>query len=220
MRTKTFARPYGLSSHLLWLLLLNAAAVGQINLPTSKQLVEPVPGGPQRLNSLPMTAAISPDRRYLAVVNAGFGTFESLYQQSIAVLDIQTGKVTDFPEPRTATGLPQTLYSGLAFGKDGKHLYAVFDSLTAPQGNHGAGKTIETGNAIAVYEFSNGKVKPQQLLPCLCSSWPRESCRIGSAQLCPLAPPSPRPPASQSVWGRTASMSCWSLTIFPTMFCS
>ena len=49
-----------------------------------------------------MTAAISPDGRYLAVVNAGYGTFESRYQQSIAVLDIQTGKVTDFPEPRTA----------------------------------------------------------------------------------------------------------------------
>ena len=72
-----------------------------IALPTSKELAEPVPGGPQRLNSLPMTAAISPDGRYLAVVNAGYGTFESLYQQSIAVLDIQTGKVTDFPEPRT-----------------------------------------------------------------------------------------------------------------------
>ncbi len=108
--------------------------LGPIVLPTSKQLAEPVPGAPQRLNSLPMTAAISPDGRYLAVVNAGYGTFESRYQQSIAVLDIQTGKVTDFPEPRTATGLPQTLYSGLAFGKDGTHLYAVFDSLTAPAG--------------------------------------------------------------------------------------
>ena len=105
-----------------------------IALPTSKQLAEPVPGGPQPLNSLPMTAAISPDGRYLAVVNAGYGTYESRYQQSIAVLDIQTGKVTDFPEPRTAMGLPQTMYSGLAFGKDGTHLYAVFDSLTAPQG--------------------------------------------------------------------------------------
>src|SRR5271156_2573187 len=167
MRAKSFARTGGLLGHILSLLLLGAAPAlqAQIVLPTSKQLAEPVPGGPQRLNSLPMTAAISPDGRYLAVVNAGFGTFESLYQQSIAVLDIQTGKVTDFPEPRTATGLPQTLYSGLAFGKDGKHLYAVFDSLTAPQGNNGAGKTIETGNAIAIYEFSDGKVKPQQLLP-------------------------------------------------------
>ena len=145
-----------------------AAVQAQIALPTSKQLAEPVPGEPQRLNSLPMTAAISPDGRYLAIVNAGFGTFESRYQQSIAVLDIQTGKVTDFPEPRTAIGLPQTLYSGLAFGKDGTHLYAVFDSLTAPQGNNSAPQgtnQVETGNAIAVYDFSDGELKAEQLLP-------------------------------------------------------
>ncbi len=131
-----------------------------IDLPTSKQLAEPVPGSPQSLNSLPMTAALSPDGRYLAVVNAGFGTFSSQYQQSIAVLDIKTGTVTDFPEPRTASNLPQTLYSSLAFGRDGTHLYAAFDSLTAPHGN---GKD-QTGNAIAVYSFSEGKLKPQQLL--------------------------------------------------------
>src|ERR1700677_4058491 len=122
-----------------------------IPLPTSKELAEPAPGSPQMLNSLPMTAAISPDGRYLAVVNAGYGTFESRYQQSIAVLDIKAGTVTDFPEPRTASSLPQTLYSGLAFGKDGTHLYAVFDSLTAPEGN---GKD-ETGNDIAVYNLCN-----------------------------------------------------------------
>ncbi len=132
-----------------------------IHLPTSKQLVEPAPGGPQMLNSLPMTMAVSPDGRYLAVVNAGFGTFLSQYQQSIAVIDSKTGKVTDFPEPRTASGLPQTLYSGLAFGKDGAHLYAAFASLTAPQG----GGKDETGNAIAVYSCSEGKLRPQQLLP-------------------------------------------------------
>ena len=133
--TNLWERSCGLSSHVLCLVLMVAApaVLGQIALPTSKRLAEPVPGEPQRLNSLPMTAAISPDGRYLAVVNAGYGTFESHYQQSIAVLDIQTGKVTDFPEPRTAIGLPQTLYSGLAFGKDGTHLYAVFDSLTAPK---------------------------------------------------------------------------------------
>src|ERR1700691_3730 len=131
-----------------------------IPLPTSKELAEPVPGEPQRLNSLPMTAAISPDGRYLAVVNAGYGTFESRYQQSIAVLDIQTGKVTDFPEPRTAIGLPQTLYSGLAFGKDGTHLYGVFDSLTAPQ----VSNKEQTGHAIAVYSFRDGQVEAEQLL--------------------------------------------------------
>src|SRR3984885_9045563 len=131
-----------------------------IPLPTSKERAEPAPGSPQMLNSLPMTAAISPDGQYLALVNAGFGTFESRYEQSIAVLDIKTGKVTDFPEPRTAPGLPQTLYSGLAFGKDGTHLYGVFDSLTAPQ----VSNKEQTGNAIAVYSFRDGQVKAEQLL--------------------------------------------------------
>src|SRR6202046_5653778 len=141
MAAISFKRSCRLLVHLSLVLLVRPPAAegqstGPIDLPTSKQLAEPVPGGPQPLNSLPMTAAISPDGRYLAVVNAGYGTFESRYQQSIAVLDINTGKVTDFPEPRTAPGLPQTLYSGLAFGRDGNHLYAVFDSLSAPQGNN------------------------------------------------------------------------------------
>ncbi len=57
-----------------------------IDLPTSKQLM-PVPGTPQRTNSLPMAIAASPDGRYLALLNAGYGTYESKYQQSIAVLD-------------------------------------------------------------------------------------------------------------------------------------
>src|SRR6266853_5107867 len=74
------------------------AAYGQaIDLPTSKQIVRPVPGSPQRLNSLPMSMAVSPDARYVVTVNAGYGTFESGYMQSLAVLDTQTGAVADFP---------------------------------------------------------------------------------------------------------------------------
>ena len=47
------------------------------DLPTSKQLIGPIPGHPQRLNSLPMSMAVSPDGRYVVTVNAGYGTFES-----------------------------------------------------------------------------------------------------------------------------------------------
>jgi DNA-binding beta-propeller fold protein YncE len=160
-----------------------------IDLPTSKQLAEPAPGSPQRLNSLPMTVAISPDGRYLALVNAGYGTFESRYQQSIAVLDMKTGKVTDFPEPRTAMGLPQTLYSGLAFGKDGTHLYAVFDSLTAPEGKG----PNQTGNAIAVYSFHDGQVKAERLLavPLQQLASGKRQNPIGAAQPAGTAIPSP-----------------------------
>ena len=73
---------------------VSAASFGfgqAIDLPTSKQIERPVPGSPQRLNSLPMSMAISPDGRYVVTVNAGYGTFESKYEQSLAVLDTQTG---------------------------------------------------------------------------------------------------------------------------------
>ena len=130
-----------------------------IDLPTSKQLM-PVPGTPQRTNSLPMAIAASPDGRYLALLNAGYGTYESKYQQSIAVLDTNRGKVTDYPEARTAPGMPQTLYQGLAFSGDGRHLYASFDSLSAPAPS----KPGQTGNAIAVYRVDAGAVVPERLI--------------------------------------------------------
>ena len=90
----------------------------RINLPSSKQL-GPVPGGPQRVNSLPAVMALSPDKRYVVMVNAGYGTFESGYRQSLAVLDVQTGKVQDYPEPRAAITSKEALYLGVAFSADG-----------------------------------------------------------------------------------------------------
>ena len=70
-----------------------------------------------------MSMAVSPDGRYVVTVNAGYGTFESQYEQSLAVLDTQTGEVADFPDARTlAQAAKQTLYSGLAFSRDGKHV--------------------------------------------------------------------------------------------------
>ena len=95
-----------------------------INLPSSKQLIGEAPGHPQRLNSLPISMAVSPDGRYVVTVNDGYGTYESKYDQSLAVLDTQTGKIADFPDARTPLSAKQTLYSGLAFSRDGKHVYA------------------------------------------------------------------------------------------------
>lgn len=133
----------------------------RVDLPSSKQLLLPVPGEPQKLNSLPMVMAKSPDGHYIAVINAGYGTYDSHYMQSIAVIDTQTGKVADFPDSRTpARFAPQTLYAGLAFSRDGKHLYASLDSLTDPTGR---GKD-STGNAIAVYSFADGVVAPERLI--------------------------------------------------------
>ncbi|MDR3454222.1 MAG: hypothetical protein P4L96_15750 [Rhodoferax sp.] len=131
------------------------------DLSTSKQLIEPVPGRPQRLNSLPMSMAVSPDGRYVATVNAGYGTFESRYMQSIAVLDTVTGALGDFPNDRTlARHDRQTLYSGLAFSRDGSRLYASMGSITDPLGN----EKDDTGSGIVVYRFVAGKLEQERFL--------------------------------------------------------
>ena len=88
-----------------------SVAAQTVDLPTSKQLIGEIPGHPQRLNSLPMSMAVSPGGRYVVTVNAGYGTFESKYQQSLAVLDTGTGALVDFPDGRTLVNAKQTLYS-------------------------------------------------------------------------------------------------------------
>ena len=81
--------------------------------------MEPVPGDPQRTNSLPVTAALSPDGKYLALLNNGFGSAESNYHQSIAILDLATNQLRDFPDARLATHAQQTYFLGLAWSTDG-----------------------------------------------------------------------------------------------------
>jgi DNA-binding beta-propeller fold protein YncE len=137
-------------------------AAQTINLPTSKQLIGEIPGHPQRLNSLPISMAVSPDGRYVVTVNAGYGTLESKYEQSLAVLDTQTGALADFPDNRTVHKVdPQTLYSGLAFSRDGKHIYASMASLTDPLG----GVKGATGSGVLIYSFNHGKIAPERLIP-------------------------------------------------------
>jgi DNA-binding beta-propeller fold protein YncE len=135
-------------------------AAQTINLPSSKQLIEPVPGHPQRLNNLPISMAVSPDGRYVVTVNAGYGSVESNLEQSLAVLDTQTGAVADFPDSRTPVEAKQTLYSGLAFSRDGRHIYVSMGSETDPTGD---GKDA-VGSGIVVYSFSDGKVAPERMI--------------------------------------------------------
>ena len=136
-------------------------AAQTVDLSTSKQL-SPVPGSPQRLNAEPVSMAVSPDGRYVVTVNDGYGTFESNYSQSLAVYDTQSGTLTDFPDDRTSLhGSKQTLYSGLAFSRDGSHLYASMGSLSDPN----AERKGDTGNGVVVYGFVGGKIAPERFIP-------------------------------------------------------
>jgi DNA-binding beta-propeller fold protein YncE len=132
----------------------------QINLPTSKVIDAPVEGRIGDLNSFPATIALSPDGRYAALLNDGYGTQETLAKQSITVLDLSTNKISDFPDARLGEDAAQSYFLGLAFSSDGTHLYASMGSITDPAGN----KPAHTGNGIAVYGLANGRITPQSFL--------------------------------------------------------
>ena len=133
-----------------------------INLPTSKLLTVPSPGKIGSTNSFPATIALSPDGRYAALLNDGYGTQESLAHQSIAVLDLTNNHLVDYPDARLSDESYQSYFLGLVFSSDGKHLYASVGSVTDPTGE----KAGNTGNGIAVYSFSaQGKVAPERFIP-------------------------------------------------------
>ena len=131
-----------------------------LDLPTGKQLMLPALGHPQRVNSLPMSLAVSPDRRWVVSLNAGYGTFESGYMQSLAVLNAHTGAVRDFPEPRTLLDTSQAFFAGITFSSDGTKVYASLASSTDLKGDGHK----KTGNGIAVYAFSQGVLTPEKFL--------------------------------------------------------
>jgi DNA-binding beta-propeller fold protein YncE len=132
-----------------------------IMLPSSKQLSVPSPGRIADTNSFPATIALSPDGRYAALLNDGYGTQEDLAHQSIAVLDLSNNHIYDYPDARLSDESHQSYFLGLAFSSDGKHLYASMGSLSDPTGE----KSSDTGNGIAVYSFTAGKVAPERFIP-------------------------------------------------------
>ncbi|MGO9404552.1 MAG: phosphoesterase [Terriglobales bacterium] len=134
----------------------------RINLPTSKSLTLPVPGYLARTNSFPATIALSPDGRYAALLNQGYGTQETGARQSIAILDLSNNQLHDFPDDRLSDDYStrQSYFIGLAFSSDGKHLYASMGSITDPTGE----KPTSTGNGIAVYKFADGQVAPERFI--------------------------------------------------------
>ena len=132
-----------------------------ISLPTSKILTIPAPGHIGSTNSFPATIAISPDGHYAALLSNGFGTQETLAMQSIAILDLKTNQLSDYPDQRFGEEARQSYFLGLVFSSDGKHLYASVGSITDSTGE----KPGDTGNGIAVYSLTDGKVAPERFIP-------------------------------------------------------
>src|ERR1700682_636121 len=69
-----------------------------VPLPTSKMLSVPAPGRIGGTNSFPTSLVMSPDGRYAAMLNGGYGTQETLAHQSIAILDLKTNRISDYPD--------------------------------------------------------------------------------------------------------------------------
>jgi DNA-binding beta-propeller fold protein YncE len=132
-----------------------------VPLPTSKMLSVPSPGRITDTNSFPATIAVSPDGRYAALLNDGYGTQETLAHQSIAILDLKNNSIADYPDARLSDEAHQSYFIGLAFSADGNHLYSSVGSVTDPRGE----KAGDLGNGIAVYSFSSGKVVADRFIP-------------------------------------------------------
>ncbi len=147
-------------------ILLSIAAAAQqpsrrtVNLPTSKLLNTPALGRLAFVNSFPATIVLSPDERYAALLNDGYGTQESHGHQSVTIVNLNTNQITDFPDERLGPDACQSYFVGLAFSSDGKHLYASVGSITDPAGT----RPGDTGNGIAVYNFAAGKVTPERFI--------------------------------------------------------
>jgi DNA-binding beta-propeller fold protein YncE len=158
-----FSRIALLAAFLAWqigLLLAQQQAPSSIPLPTSKTLTVPTPGRIGSTNSFPATITLSRDGRYAALLNNGYGTQETMAMQSIAILDLKTNRITEFPDKRFGEDVHQSYFLGLVFSSDGKHLYASVGSITDPTGQ----KPGDTGNGIAVYSFIDGKVAPERFI--------------------------------------------------------
>ena len=129
-------------------------------LPSSKILFTPAPGAPRRTNSLPTSAAVSPDQRYVALLNTGYGTAESHFGQSITLLDRTTNQLTDYADPRLRPRFKQTYFFGLAWNASGSELYVSVASLFDSEGKNEG----DTGSGIAVYSFQDGTLAPSRFL--------------------------------------------------------
>ncbi len=131
-----------------------------IPLPTSKLLIGDSPGVLGSLSGFTPTIALSPDGRYAALLDDGYGSKRNQGYQSITLLNLSTNELSDFPDERLGQDAHQSYFIGLAFSSDGLHLYASLGSITDGTGK----KPGDTGNGIAVYGLRDGKIAPERFI--------------------------------------------------------
>ena len=156
-----------MNSRYLWLVFLvfscslSAQQKKTINLPSSKKLMAPAPGDPRAIGSLPDEYRGQSGRQVCGDSRKRVWDDGDLnQQQGIAVLNLETNAIAEFPDARLGAHAKQSYFLGLAFSGDGKHLYASMGSLTDPTGKSAG----DTGNGIAVYSFADGKVAPERFI--------------------------------------------------------
>ena len=132
-----------------------------VYLPTGKVMVEP-PAGVfvSDLNAFPINSAISPDGRFVAFLNNGYGHSTSGFRKSIAVHDRVTGLVSDFTEPGTGLNFDGpadicTPFYGIAFSSNGKRLYL---SLASTRKDPRLGD--RTQNGIRIFSVAERGLHP------------------------------------------------------------
>jgi DNA-binding beta-propeller fold protein YncE len=138
-------------------------------LPSGKVLFEP-PAGRfiSDLNAFPINSAISPDGRFVAFLNNGFGHSTSGFRKSIAIYDRVTGQLSDTQEPGTGLYFNgpadiSTIYYGIAFSGNGSRLYV---SIASTKKNRKLGD--RTQNGIRIYRVGDRGLRPDgaiQILP-------------------------------------------------------
>jgi DNA-binding beta-propeller fold protein YncE len=132
-----------------------------VPLPSGKVLVEP-PAGTflSDLNAFPINSTISPNGRYVAFLNNGFGHPSSGFRKSIAVYDRTNGQLSDTPEPGTGLAFNgptniSTTYYGIAFSSNGSRLYV---SIASTKKDPSLGD--RTQNGIRIYRVTERGLAP------------------------------------------------------------
>jgi DNA-binding beta-propeller fold protein YncE len=146
-------------------LLSQSASWQPVLLPSGKILYEP-PAGTflSDLNAFPINSAVSPNGRYVAFLNNGFGHPSSGFRKSIAIYDHANGQLSDTQEPGTGLNFNgpaniSTTYYGIAFSSSGSRLYV---SIASTKKDPKLGD--RTQNGIRIYRVGDRGLAPDGVI--------------------------------------------------------